>query len=80
MLSVELSQTCARRKPFAAATEKSLPLPVLVYDPFHLVELGLHIFDHLELRSTPVQVVVLPVRLEIDITIQVVSQKPDTAF
>lgn len=60
--------------------QKSPPLLVLGYDPFHLVELGLHVFDHLELGSTPVQVVAFPVRLEVDIALQIVCQKPHTAF
>ena len=44
-------------------------LPVLSDDSHHLVELCFHVFNHLELSATPVQVMVFPVYSEVNVTV-----------
>jgi hypothetical protein len=53
---------------------------VLLDDCFHLVAIVFHVLDHHELRAAPVQIVVFPVNLEVDIARQMVRQEPHAAF
>ncbi len=65
--------TLRRDKPI-----KQLMIPG--HDLGHLLELGLYIPHHLELGATPIQIVIFPVYLEIDVAVQVIGQKPYTAL
>ncbi len=44
-------------------------LPVLSDDSHHLVELCFHVFNHLELSATPVQVMVFPVYSKVNVAV-----------